>query len=245
MMLIVQIPVTFGTTLIHQHAPMLIGALATLVADQEYCTLSQCWGKSHSTRHERHNISDLHEDKPRTNLSKMFQHAVLAACKIGFEYIWVDALYIVQDEEEDCQNEAASMATVYARSGLIFAAAAASDGTEGCLRLRSPDMIRRIRSFKAKGTGGMYSTDGTHLYSSALSWVAEVERSPLSRRGRVFRKRAIAPRTLHFGMSQIYWVCGEMGSCEQSPNVIPRWQATTSSPRNLRAVIDRNEPWNS
>ena len=106
---------------------------------------------------------------PMRNFSKTFQHAVLAACKIWFEYIWIDALCIVQDEEEDGQREAASMATVYARSGLIFVVAAASDGTEGCLCLRSPDMIRRIRSFKAKCTGGMYSTDGMYLYSSALS----------------------------------------------------------------------------
>ena len=117
------------------------------------------------------------------NLSKTFQHAVLATCKIWFEYIWIDALCIVQDDEEDRQREAATLATVYARSNLYFAATAPSDGTERYFHPRTPNMIRRVRPFKAKGTGGMYSTDGTYLYSIALFWDAETERSPLSRRG--------------------------------------------------------------
>ena len=222
---------------------MRLRASDTLVADQEYCTLSHCWGKSQFTRLDRHNLTDLHDDIPMRNLSKTFQHAVLAACKMGFEYIWIDALCIVQDDEEDWQREAATMATVYACSSLNFAATAASDGTEGCFHPRTPDMIRRIRSFKAKGTGGIYRTNGTYLCSRELPWDAEIEKSPLSRRGWVLQERALAPRTLHFGKSQIYWECGKMGSCEQFPNVIPWWKAPTTSTRQLRAAIDRNEPW--
>ena len=101
-----------------------------------------------------------------------------------------------------------------------------------------------VRPFKTEGTGGMYSTDGTYLCSRAISRDAEVERSSVSRRGWVLQERATAPRTLHFGMSQIYWECRVMGSCEQFPNVLPSWKATTTSLRELRAAIDRNEPWN-
>ena len=90
----------------------------------------------------------------------------------------------------------------------------------------------------------MYSTDGTYLCSKAISRDAEVERSPLSCRGWVLQERAIAPRTLHFGMSQINWECGETGSCEQFYNVIPWWKATTTSTRESRTAIDRNERWN-
>lgn len=222
---------------------MRLRASESLVAEQEYCTLSHCWGKHQFTMLERHNLLALHQDIPMRNLSKTFRHAVLAACKVGFEYIWIDALCIVQDDEEDWQREAATMATVYAHSSLNFAATAATDGTGGCFHLRNPDVIRRVKPFKAKGTGGMYGTDSTYLCSVASSWDAEVERSPLFRRGWVLQERAITPRTLHFGKSQIYWECGETGSCEQFANVIPWWDATTTSTKELRAAIDRNEPW--
>ena len=89
------------------------------------------------------------------------------------------------------------------RSVLNFAANAASDETEGCFHLRTLDMIPRSRSFKAKGAGGMYGTDSTYLCSSSLFWNAEVERSPLSRRGWVLQERATTPRTLHFGKCRI------------------------------------------
>jgi hypothetical protein len=81
------------------------GALA---ADQEYCTLSHCWGKSQVVKLERHNISEFQREIPFGKLSKIFQHAVLAAWKVGFEYIWIDVLCIVQDNHEDWQREAAT-----------------------------------------------------------------------------------------------------------------------------------------
>lgn len=48
---------------------------------------------------------------------------------MGFEDIWIDALCIVKDDEEDRQKEVDMMVTVYARSGLSFAATADSDGS--------------------------------------------------------------------------------------------------------------------
>lgn len=103
------------------------------------------------------------------DLSNTFEHAVLAACKVGFQYVSIDALCIMQHNAEDWPREAATMATVYARSSLSFAVAAAADGTEGCFHARIPNMIRRVGSFKAKCTGDMYSIDGTCLCSKALS----------------------------------------------------------------------------
>ena len=103
------------------------------------------------------------------NLSNTFENAVLAACKVGFEYVSIDVLCIVQHNTEDWPREAATMAIVSTRSNLSFAVAVAADGTQGCFHARIPNMIRRVGSFKAKCTGDIYSVDGTCLCSKALS----------------------------------------------------------------------------
>lgn len=96
-----------------------------LAVDQEYRTVSRCWGKSQLIKLERHNLSEFLRDIPMRKLSRTFQHVVSAAWKLGFEYILIDALCIVQDDPEDWQKAAATMADVYAGSSLSFAAIAA------------------------------------------------------------------------------------------------------------------------
>ena len=128
------------------------------------------------------------------------------------------------------------MATVYTHSSLSFAATAASNGTKGRFHLRTPNMIDHSRQKDAKG---MFCTGGTFLCSIVLSWDTDAERSPLDCRGWVLQERPTAPRTLHFGKSQIYWECRETWKYEQFPNVIPWWEATANSTRDL---TDRYKP---
>ncbi|KAK4499695.1 hypothetical protein PRZ48_010213 [Zasmidium cellare] len=44
------------------------------------------------------------------------------AAKLGFQYIWVDALCIVQDDERDIAEQIAQMHSIYASSTLAIAA---------------------------------------------------------------------------------------------------------------------------
>ena len=71
------------------------------------------------------------------------------------------------------------MATIYARSGLIFVATAASDGIEGCFHPKMPNMIRRVGPLQVKDTGGLYGTNGPYLCSRSSYGEVEVERLPL------------------------------------------------------------------
>ena len=81
----------------------------------------------------------------------------------------------MQDDEEDWQREVATLATISARSSLDFAENAARVRTDVC----------RIIPLEAKGAGGMYGTDSTHLCSSAVCGNIEVSTSPLPCQGNV------------------------------------------------------------
>jgi hypothetical protein len=56
-------------------------------------------------------------------------YAIFIASKLGLEYLWIDSLCIIQDDEDDWRQESALMSTVYGNSYLNIAAAGASDGS--------------------------------------------------------------------------------------------------------------------
>jgi hypothetical protein len=65
---------------------------------------------------------------------------------MGFDYIWIDSLCIVQDDEDDWRREASQMKDVYGSSALNIAATEASDGTQGCLFSR---VVLHVWNFSA------------------------------------------------------------------------------------------------
>ncbi|PMD22467.1 hypothetical protein NA56DRAFT_553236, partial [Hyaloscypha hepaticicola] len=63
---------------------------------------------------------------------KIFEGAIFIARKLDLEYLWLDSLFIIPDDEEDRRRESALMSMVYGNSYFNIAAAGASEGTQGC-----------------------------------------------------------------------------------------------------------------
>lgn len=71
---------------------------------------------------------------PFSQLPKTFQEAGLLLSRLGFKYLWIDSLCIIQDDEADWQRESAQMASIYAKAALTIAASASQDSQGGCYR---------------------------------------------------------------------------------------------------------------
>lgn len=82
------------------------GDIMVNVTDQipssvEYLTLSHCWGPSISCMLQTSNMTLYSERIPPNNLAKTFKEALELTVKLGFSYLWIDALCIVQDSYVD------------------------------------------------------------------------------------------------------------------------------------------------
>lgn len=123
------------------------------------------------------------------------------------------------------------MATVYGMSSLNIAATAAPDGIVGCFFDR--DLIY--------ARGGQVSVQNQGIKQS-LVFVhndllhANVDDSPLADRAWVLQERLLAPRKLHFGVSQIFWECRTNYACETFPRELSEAFFTryTLLPKQLR-----------
>jgi hypothetical protein len=183
---------------------------------ETYVSLSHCWGEVKIHRLLQANIEEFQKGIPEHILPKTFQEAISITRKLGYKFIWIDSLCIIQDSVEDWRQEAETMGDVYRNAVFNIAATAASNGDGGCFSLRDPALIQPCRiEAKWKRGAGLYQ-----IHDSAL-WRHGVTRAPLSTRAWVIQEMSLAKRVLHFSKSQLFWECDQKMACETFPRGIP------------------------
>lgn len=205
------------------------------ILDNRYATLSYCWGPPPIT-FKRLLTTDLISMKAGIEIGKLpktFQHAIEATTRLGLSLIWIDALCIIQDSEEDWKVESMMMSQVYSCGYVNLAAAASPDAYGGLFRDRYPFSMNPI-GLEIKWPG--------YLTSCAICvptdpWKSGVNQSPLLRRGWVFQERLLSVRTVYFGEDQLYWECGELCASEMYPVGGP-WDASLIEKDN--GILEHN-----
>ena len=98
----------------------------------DYLTLSHCWGRTKIIQLLRKNLKAFHASLPRSRLSATFQDAITITQGLGYRFLWIDSLCIVQDSPEDWESESALMGDIYRGSVCTISALGAEDGDGGC-----------------------------------------------------------------------------------------------------------------
>ncbi|KLU90441.1 hypothetical protein MAPG_10295 [Magnaporthiopsis poae ATCC 64411] len=118
----------------------------------EYLALSYCWGIG------PHNYGLKKSWKFLEGRRSIFYHRLLKTIKdaikitrqLGFRYLWVDALCVIQDDKDDWQRESARMSKVYSNAYCTISATGAGGVSEGCFMKRTvldiPALPRRLPS---------------------------------------------------------------------------------------------------
>jgi hypothetical protein len=123
----------------------------------EYLTLSYVWGNSNKGITLKSNLDERLNSLAFESLCKTHQDAITITRKLGFQYLWIDALCIVQDDQEDWEKEAAQMFNIYRNSVLTLAATSSSSAECGIFSMRPVDLVAKtaiICGLKWKDDGG-------------------------------------------------------------------------------------------
>jgi hypothetical protein len=151
------------------------------------------------------------QEIPIGELSKNFRHAVEVTRALGYQYLWIDSLCIVQDDAQDWAIESAKMAEVYSRASLTIAAADSASADEGFLKPRGRPRTVRLPFRGAPGVISGYFMVAEPSPEDAKElrdhFQVEVDRGPLAVRGWTLQERLLARRTVFFGKDQLHWEC--------------------------------------
>jgi len=220
-------------------------ATRDLVELPRYATLSHCWGQQDLTKTTRRNLKDRMIEIPWHELSKTFRDAITLTRRIKCNFIWIDSLCIIQDDDDDWKEQASKMEDIYSNSFLNIA------GTSRFAQSSGPFSIRECHSDPWPGTTlaeshhitadldgsngsvfARYNLEAGHRYfSQDISNGRQI--APLLERAWVFQERLLAPRTLHFYTSELIWECRSTLRCEcQGLDHISRRKAAQSALQN-------------
>jgi len=195
---------------------------ATLPRDTQYLTLSHRWGGKAVFCLLQDNAENLRREVRFESLSKTFQHAIIVTCDLGYRYIWIDSLCIIQDSQEDWLKEGVQMAQIYKHAVCNISAIASEDSHAGLFRSRNIETLLplKVDVHWSSWKYGWNNPEGYIMLNE--DWSTSVDSAPLSARGWVFQERLLSPRIIHFGDRQLLWAQADgISANEHWPEGIP------------------------
>ena len=208
---------------------LIITPAGATLADIQYCTLSHVWaatvrGPRKTVQLSPDNLEQLLKCIPFETLPQTFQDAIKITRRLGYQYIWIDSLCIIQhpSDTSDFHKEAVTMCDVYSHSSCNIAAlglgndsgplAVTASPVDYCYTTRNPLGYVPCRLVKSNESEAIYV--GREEYRRLPD---SLRKSPLLSRAWVFQERFLAPRILYFGTEQLYWECRRHTKSESRP----------------------------
>ncbi|KAI7532384.1 hypothetical protein KC331_g13613, partial [Hortaea werneckii] len=111
---------------------MRLVSTAGWASGRHYTTLSHRWNADDFTMLWNENADPLSIAVPEQALPGTFSDAIGITRKLSIDYIWIDSLCIIQDDEDDWRRETAIMEHIYGGSYLNLAASSATSVHGGC-----------------------------------------------------------------------------------------------------------------
>ena len=108
-----------------------------------YLTMSYRWDTEFPCL-RRSNYVDWCDRIPEDHLPQTIQDGIMACRLLQCDFIWIDALCIIQDSHDDWIRESGNMAAVYSGSYLNIAASSAKSADEGLFR-RCNEFLNDVR----------------------------------------------------------------------------------------------------
>jgi hypothetical protein len=152
------------------------------------------------------NVQHRHRMIESSQLPPTIKDAIEVTRSLGLEYLWVDAICIIQDDTEDCATELAKMSSIYLGSTLTISAASAKDSMEGFLGDR--DLTRAYgalfqlpycyRSNDDVVTGKMLLAEHP---------ICDMHEEPIDGRAWTMQEHILPLRLIRFGSKQTTWKC--------------------------------------
>jgi hypothetical protein len=179
----------------------------------KYACLSHCWGSKRSIITTKANMASHMSLISWEEMPKTFQEAITFARSLEIQFLWIDSLCIIQDDQDDWYRESARMTSIYANSFITFAATNSPDADAGLFSQMSSE-------YEAKEIAIL--EDGQHtakVYArKRLPHPTRPRENetpfPLLSRAWVYQERLLSPRVLHFLRNELMWECQEMCVCE-------------------------------
>ena len=184
--------------------------------ERPYCALSYTWGISKTYLLTSTSLSSFRSGIEVSELPKTIRDVIEVTRGIGIQYLWIDAICIMQDDtpesRADWLQQATIMNLIFSGSVLTIAASEAYGADEGFIQARNPLCQTTLR----------LNLDIDHLFFDVVPPCTphcvlhsfSNANYHLDTRSWVLQERLLSPRTVHFTKNFVHLECKSSFSCE-------------------------------
>jgi hypothetical protein len=187
-----------------------------------YVALSHRWGTATPYVLNSQSHALLRNGIPISDLPPTFKDAVIVTAMLGYSWIWIDCLCILQDSFKDWEAQAQLMGSVYRHCHLNLAALDASDCHAGLFSRRDH---RSLTPYAIQTSAGdLVCISHLDVYQAGPERGGLYEPRPgLLSRGWVVQEVLLSRRTLYYCKDMLFWECCSRIACERWPKLSNRF----------------------
>ena len=169
----------------------------------KYIALSYCWGNGvkHPVELRKSNYSAMLQGFDDASLTKSHKDALQVAQILGYRYIWIDALCIIQDDSSDWEKESSRMTECYHNAALTLIAGESDHSSKGFFNRAIKHPVDSVRFDYTHPDAPGEKGD---LYVCLLR---STETGPVEDRAWCFQEDLLSRRKLVFGREQLFFQC--------------------------------------
>ena len=200
----------------------------------EYATLSYVWNKMNVAL-TTDQLQDAQLGLQRQALPRPLESGIQAAQNLGYRYIWIDSLCIIQDSEVDKQTECARMASVFRNAALTIVLDQIDERSEKPAIIEmNPGIV--LPNANANGLAQNANRTGDRLSASTTLPVSAFVTPGFGwdTRAWALQERLLSRRLLHLCERQLYWECASLKASDTFPRGLSSlvWEKAHSKSRH-------------
>jgi hypothetical protein len=194
---------------------------------EKYAALSYSWGGQQKFCLKTSNLKTFAKSINFKDLPATLQDAVVATQNFGIQLLWIDALCIIQDDEEDKGAEISCMGAVYSLAYVTIVASRSRSVQEGFLFPRLNVGVRCLQtgfsefSFRSLTSNG----DIDHIVLTPYR-IGRTDGEPLDERGWALQELVISPRIVRITQIQSRFIC-----CEEVDKKVKKSDINVGEPK--------------
>jgi len=155
-----------------------------------YVALSYCWGGPQPVTTTTSNLESMKFGLELLSLPQTIQDAIEVTRKLGFRFLWVDALCIIQDSVTHKEKEIQKMGNIYKNAKGV------SDGFLRLVRI-PPESCEFHFQVPNKGKSTIFVS----------LWGSFIPSHPLDERGWALQESLLSHRLLEYSEKELTWHC--------------------------------------
>ncbi|KAF5722055.1 hypothetical protein FMUND_3221 [Fusarium mundagurra] len=193
-----------------------------------YLALSYCWGiggSNESAKTKPENLKERRRAIDVSSLPPLIQDAILLTRLMRVRFLWVDALCIIQDDDQrDFTLEAANMGSYYANAYCLISASGFSDSSKELFPERGvANHPTKVCTLGYDGEEKKFQV----LPDPAIALMKKMVKSlPVMQRAWCLQERLLSTRAVHVTPEAVFWKCHTEREkaefdCGNARNIVP------------------------